>query len=150
MRRAVSVPAVLSLALGIGVNSTIFTVVNGFLLKPLPVTDIDEVLEVFTSISEDPFNQSSYLDYVDYRDEVEAFGGLAANMTMLYSWNLETHSEALFDELADALAMDRLEFRRRNALADGVPTVTGQVFDRGVGIAPAKPPLNTVWPLPPA
>jgi len=91
--------AVLSLALGIGVNSTIFTVVNGFLLKPLPVTDIDEVLEVFTSISEDPFNQSSYLDYVDYRDEVEAFDGLAANMTMLYSWNLETHSEALFGEL---------------------------------------------------
>ena len=37
--------------------------------------------------------------------------------------------ECLFDELADAVGMDRLEFRYRNALTAGVPTVTGQVFD---------------------
>ncbi|MGZ8620018.1 MAG: xanthine dehydrogenase family protein molybdopterin-binding subunit, partial [Actinomycetota bacterium] len=37
------------------------------------------------------------------------------------------------DELADAVGVDRLEFRRRNALTAGVPTVTGQVFASGVG-----------------
>ncbi len=41
--------------------------------------------------------------------------------------------ECLFDELADALGIDRLEFRYRNALTEGVPTVTGQVFASGVG-----------------
>ncbi len=41
--------------------------------------------------------------------------------------------ECLFDELADAVGMDRLEFRYRNALTEGVPTVTGQVFSSGVG-----------------
>jgi CO/xanthine dehydrogenase Mo-binding subunit len=41
--------------------------------------------------------------------------------------------ECLFDELADALGLDRLEFRLRNALTAGVPTVTGQVFASGVG-----------------
>jgi len=41
--------------------------------------------------------------------------------------------ECLFDELADAVGMDRLEFRHRNALTAGVPTVTGQVFGSGVG-----------------
>ncbi len=41
--------------------------------------------------------------------------------------------ECLLDELADAVGVDRLEFRRRNALTAGVPTVTGQVFASGVG-----------------
>ncbi|GGF20849.1 aldehyde oxidase [Aliidongia dinghuensis] len=42
--------------------------------------------------------------------------------------------EQLFDELADKLGIDRLDFRIRNALGPGVPTVTGQVFEAGVGI----------------
>jgi CO/xanthine dehydrogenase Mo-binding subunit len=42
-------------------------------------------------------------------------------------------SECLLDELADALGIDRLELRLRNAIAAGVPTVTGQTFDGGVG-----------------
>ena len=42
--------------------------------------------------------------------------------------------EQLFDELADRLGIDRLDFRLANALKPGVPTVTGQVFDAGVGI----------------
>jgi predicted permease len=100
--------AVLSLALGIGVNSTIFTVVNGFLLKPLPVADIDEVIEVFTRTPNDPFNMSSYLDYVDYRDGTEAFDGLAAEMTMLYNWNRDTHSEMLFGGLVSGNYFDVL------------------------------------------
>jgi aldehyde oxidoreductase len=42
--------------------------------------------------------------------------------------------ETLMDELADAVGMDRLEFRLLNALDNGVATVTGQVFTQGVGI----------------
>ena len=42
--------------------------------------------------------------------------------------------EQLFDELADRLGIDRLDFRLQNALTVGVPTVSGQVFDAGVGI----------------
>jgi aldehyde oxidoreductase len=42
-------------------------------------------------------------------------------------------TESLLDELADALGIDRLEFRYANALTAGAPTVTGQVFSSGVG-----------------
>ncbi|MEO8477244.1 MAG: molybdopterin cofactor-binding domain-containing protein [Actinomycetota bacterium] len=42
-------------------------------------------------------------------------------------------SEGLLDELADALGIDALELRVRNALTAGAPTVTGQVFHGGVG-----------------
>ncbi len=53
--------------------------------------------------------------------------------------------ESLFDELADRLGIDRLEFRLRNALRDGEPTVCGQVFDSGVGIADCLQALRPGW-----
>jgi aldehyde oxidoreductase len=53
--------------------------------------------------------------------------------------------ESLFDELADALGIDRLEFRYRNALTAGVPTVTGQVFASGVGYRDCLDALRPHW-----
>ena len=53
--------------------------------------------------------------------------------------------ESLFDELAEALNMDPLEFRLRNALRDGQSTVCGQVFDSGVGIAACLEALRVSW-----
>ncbi len=54
-------------------------------------------------------------------------------------------TECLFDELADAVGMDRLEFRHRNALTAGVPTVTGQVFASGVGYRDCLEALRPHW-----
>ena len=53
--------------------------------------------------------------------------------------------ESLFDELADALAMDRLEFRIANALENGIPTVSGQVFDQGCGAKKSLEALRSRW-----
>jgi aldehyde oxidoreductase len=53
--------------------------------------------------------------------------------------------ETLFDELADRLGMDRLEFRLLNALDNGVPTATGQVFRQGVGIRSCLKALKSHW-----
>ena len=53
--------------------------------------------------------------------------------------------ECAFDELADAAGIDPLEFRLLNALRDGQPTVTGQVFERGVGIAACLEALKPRW-----
>ncbi|UWR24281.1 molybdopterin-dependent oxidoreductase [Sulfitobacter sp. S190] len=53
--------------------------------------------------------------------------------------------ESLFDELADKLGIDRLEFRIRNALRNGQPTVCGQVFEQGVGIEACLTALRTAW-----
>jgi CO/xanthine dehydrogenase Mo-binding subunit/aerobic-type carbon monoxide dehydrogenase small subunit (CoxS/CutS family) len=53
--------------------------------------------------------------------------------------------ECLFDELADALGMDRLEFRHRNALTAGVPTVTGQVFGSGIGYRDCLEAMRPHW-----
>ncbi|MEM6487943.1 MAG: molybdopterin-dependent oxidoreductase [Pseudomonadota bacterium] len=53
--------------------------------------------------------------------------------------------ESLFDELAERLGHDRLAFRLRNALDNGVPTVCGQVFDQGVGIRACLTTLQPAW-----
>jgi len=53
--------------------------------------------------------------------------------------------ECVFDELADAAGIDRLEFRLINALDDGLPTATGQVFASGVGIRACLEALQEPW-----
>ncbi len=53
--------------------------------------------------------------------------------------------ECLFDELADQAGIDALEFRLINALDNGLPTVTGQVFKTGVGIKPCLKALQDRW-----
>lgn len=53
--------------------------------------------------------------------------------------------ETLFDELADQLGLDRLEFRIDNALVAGQRTVTGQLLDAGVGIRDCLEALRDPW-----
>jgi len=53
--------------------------------------------------------------------------------------------EQLYDELADRLGMDRLEFRIVNALNGETPTVTGQVLEQGVGIRACLEALRPRW-----
>ncbi|WP_209003724.1 molybdopterin cofactor-binding domain-containing protein [Labrenzia sp. CE80] len=53
--------------------------------------------------------------------------------------------EPLYDDLANALGVDRLEFRRKNALRNGDPTVTGQVFETGMGIVECFDSLEPQW-----
>jgi predicted permease len=75
--------AVASLALGIGVNTTIFTLINTLFLNPLPVERVHELVAVYTvdEKNRSPFSnllQTSYPNYVDYRDRNDVFAGLAA------------------------------------------------------------------------
>ncbi len=54
-------------------------------------------------------------------------------------------TEALLDELADRLHIDRLEFRLTNALRAGQATATGQVLEASVGMAPCLEALRPAW-----
>jgi len=69
---------VLSLALGIGANATIFSLVNAVALRPIPSERPEELVSVFTSQSDGArWGTSSYPDYVDFRDRSRSFQGLA-------------------------------------------------------------------------
>ena len=51
----------------------------------------------------------------------------------------------MFDELAEKLKIDSLEFRIKNALVEGVQTVCGQTFESGVGIKKCLEALQSDW-----
>ncbi|MEO4000953.1 molybdopterin cofactor-binding domain-containing protein [Mesorhizobium sp. CAU 1732] len=53
--------------------------------------------------------------------------------------------ETLYDELAGKLCIDRLEFRLKNALRNGQPTVCGHVMDEGIGITACLEALREPW-----
>jgi len=77
--RGFTTVAVLSLALGIGANTTIFSLINAVLLRPIPVEDVDSLASVFTSYTGgDRYSITSYPDYEDLRDHNEVFAELAA------------------------------------------------------------------------
>src|SRR5215475_1493803 len=71
--------AVLTLALGIGVNTALFTVFDAFVLKPLPLKDPDSIVKISGRMPDGGRNWLfSYLDYLDYRDRNHVFDGLVA------------------------------------------------------------------------
>ena len=68
---AFTLVAIISLALGIGLNTAIFSIVNTLLIRPLPVVrQQDRLVWLRAPIS--------YPDYLDYRNQAQSFTGLAA------------------------------------------------------------------------
>jgi len=79
--------AVLSLAIGIGANTTIFSAVDVFMLRPLPYPDSDELYSVYTTNRERGWNQVSFSvpDFVDLRERSRTLDVAATRYT---SFNL--------------------------------------------------------------
>ena len=72
---------VLTLALGIGANTAIFSVVNGVLLTPLPYQDPSRLVVVWESKGTSNHNVVNPANYMDWHDRATSFSGLA-----LLSW----------------------------------------------------------------
>ncbi|MGH9159208.1 MAG: ADOP family duplicated permease [Vicinamibacteraceae bacterium] len=72
--------AVLSLALGIGANTAILTLIDAVMLKSLPVKEPDRLLELLTDRGEgEPFNAFSYQALVHFRDHATTLDGVVAS-----------------------------------------------------------------------
>ena len=76
-----SVVAILTLALGIGVNTAIFSVVNGVLLNPLPFPNSNRIMAMFEEKANFPKGSISYPNFLDWHRENRAFESIAA-----YRW----------------------------------------------------------------
>ena len=77
--------AVLTLALGIGANTTIFSVANGLVIRPLPFTDAGRVDVVYRTDPKRAFDRGSllYADLVDLRAQSRSFNGLVEPLVAL-------------------------------------------------------------------
>ena len=89
-----SAVAILSLALGIGANTTIFTVVNAILLHPLPVKDISQVVELDTIDTKTHVGFAnatklglSFRNFQDYQKQNEVLSGLSCILPTPLTWS---------------------------------------------------------------
>jgi putative ABC transport system permease protein len=77
-----TVIAIVTLALGIGANSAIFSVVDTVLLRPLPFKDPDQIVMAWGRYANDSGpvrgNVHSFPDYVDLRDQSQSFSAMSA------------------------------------------------------------------------
>ncbi len=69
--------ALVTLALGIGVNAAIFSVVNAIILKPLPYEDADRLTFVMESRLNIPVISVAYLNYLDWKEQNQSFEEMA-------------------------------------------------------------------------
>src|SRR5580658_111237 len=70
---------VLTLALGIGVNTAIFSVLNGWLLRPLPVPDPEQIMILAAQPKNDATASNfSYPDFLDFQKQADSFSNLFA------------------------------------------------------------------------
>jgi predicted permease len=125
--------AVLSIALGIGVNTTIFSFVNAGLFRPLPFPDSRQLVRLWDG------NSTSYPDYVAYRDQSKVFSGLAAYAQRPMNVTVNGESKRINGELVSGNYFDVL--RVRPAL--------GRAFleeeDRTTGTHPVVVLSNGLW-----
>jgi predicted permease len=114
-----SVIAILSLALGIGANTTIFTVVNAILLNPLPVKQISRVVQVDTVDTKTRVTAAnvtklgmSYPNCQDYARNSKVFSGLSCIAGPLpLTWSGGTEPKQIFGQMVSANYFDVLGLR---------------------------------------
>lgn len=90
---AFSIVAVLTLALGIGVNATVFTLINAFLLRPLPYPLAERIVEVDRQFKDGPYYGMSLIEFRTLQRQNQTFQYLAAFDMLGSGLNLSTGAE---------------------------------------------------------
>jgi predicted permease len=132
---AFTAAAVATLALGIGANSAIFTLVDATLLKRLPVRDAERLVHV----QYDRGNVFSYPEYVDLRDNNRVFDGLAAWGGITATLGLEGETDLVNGVIVTGSYFDVL----------GVRPGQGRLLGPGDDVKPGAHPVavisHTLW-----
>lgn len=103
-----SIVAILTLALGIGANTAIFSIINAVLIRPLPVENASELVAVNETLGGDTFPTLSFPNYLDVRDRNNVLSGLAAYRILPASLGLPGSSQRLWAYLVTGNYFDML------------------------------------------
>ncbi|HSB14921.1 MAG TPA: ABC transporter permease [Bryobacteraceae bacterium] len=97
------VVSVLSLALGIGVNVSVFSSVNALFLRPLPaVPESGRLVSIYHRTKSGSFTSSSYPDYTYYREQNHVFSGMAAYLRFPTNLRSGEQTERIYGELVSS------------------------------------------------
>ncbi len=98
-RPGFTIISVLTLGLGIGANTAIFSLINATLLRQLPVAEPESLVYVFSGNPGNPYNTASYPDYAEFRTHNQVFSGLAASGTISVSMSSNEQTDLLSGEI---------------------------------------------------
>lgn len=123
---------IVTLALGMAVNTTLFSVINGFLLRPLPVPHPEQITVLSLQQPEIPGeHRFSYPDYQDLRSQTDTFSDLMAYRVALVS--------IAVDNRADHCIISRVSSNFFSAL--GVQPAYGRLILPSEGQTPGADPI---------
>jgi putative ABC transport system permease protein len=161
--------AILTLALGIGANTAIFSVINAVLLRPLPYRDPARLMLLSERTPRFPILSASYLNFKDWRDQAHTFESVGAvrnlNMTLTGTGEAERlpaqmATSNIFDMLGIRPALGR-PFTAQEDAPGGAPVVliSHSLWQRRFGSSPQvvgqpltldNKPYTIIGVLPPA
>ena len=139
-QRAFTAAAVLTLALGIGANTAVFSVADALLLRPLAVPDPKGIVAVDTLASHlSRFGNSSYLDYQDVLRRSGSFESLAVFQSLIVGLNPDPAGPASKVEAADGMLVSGNFFS-----CFGIVPVAGRAFRPDEDLAPGRSPAAVI------
>lgn len=101
-RPGFTVVALLSLMLGIGANTAVFSLVNAILLRRAPIPHPEQIAEVYQHQNDFPYAPFSYPDYVDFRRAVAGtFSQVSISLFTIAAHDMGDHVESLTGELVN-------------------------------------------------
>jgi len=133
--KGVTIVAVISLAVGIGANSAIFSLLNSMLLRPRPVSHPEQVVEIYVSEGEQqPYQSTSYPSYVELRDRNDVLSGLAAYGITQFKFGDVNEVEQIWGEAVSGNYFDVL----------GVAAQKGRTFSADEDVVPRRNPVAVI------
>ncbi len=132
--KGVTIVAVVSLAIGIGANSAIFSLVNSILLRPRPISHPEQIVQIYVGEGEHPYQTTSYPSYVDLRDRNEVLSGAAAYSILQVKLGVSEGIEQIWSEVVSGNYFDVL----------GVPAQKGRTFLSEEDVVPGKNPVAVI------
>jgi putative ABC transport system permease protein len=102
--------AAVTLALGVGANAAIFSVVNTVMLRPLPFAQPDALVRIWESDPEHgrPTFATSHPNFLDWRSEARSFQSLAATTNAGFTWTSTAEAEVIQGLNVTATFLDTL------------------------------------------
>jgi macrolide transport system ATP-binding/permease protein len=104
--------AIVSLGLGIGANTAMFSLIDAVLLRPLPVADPDSLVDLFTSGGDgDEYATTSYPDFLDLKAQNTVFSDMTGYTPMFAPLNLRDRSRLVIGQVVTSNHFDVLGVR---------------------------------------